>query len=252
MRQKKPIKKTIRFKQILKGLAVVCFFVFIIFSSFKMVAYLKDSYFFRVKEVNVKGTHFLLKEDITKTLNVKPGMSIFEIDIDRLKERLKKEPWIREARVERRFPNTLNINIQERVPFAVLLSKDRYLLDDSGFVIKRVDGEKRVNPLIKGAENVDVEIGSRVSKDEIHTGLEILKSLKSAGLYDLKDISMIDVSQRERASVKTQNMDIRLNTDNFKREISRLKTVSKLLKRDKRRIAYVDLSFKKKIIVKYF
>lgn len=252
MRQKKSTKKTIRFKQILKGLAVVCFFVFIIFSSFKMITYLKDSNFFRVKEINVKGTHFLLKEDITKALSVKPGMSIFEIDIDRLKERLKKEPWIREARVERRFPNTLNIDIQERVPFAVLLSKERYLLDDSGFVIKRVDDEKQANPLIKGAENVDIEIGNRVSKEGVRKGLEILKSLKSAGLYDLKDISMIDISKGERVSVKTRDMDIRLNTDNFKREISRLKTVSKLLKRDKRRIAYVDLSFEKKIIVKYF
>ena len=79
-----------------------------------------------------------------------------------------------------------------------------------------------------------------------------MKSLKNAGLYDLKDISMIDVSEGERVFVKARDMDIRLNTDNFKREISRLKTVSKLLKRDKRRIKYVDLSFEKKIIVKYF
>jgi cell division protein FtsQ len=44
--------------------------------------------------------------------------TFFTVDIDRVRERLEKLPWVREARVERRWPDTLVVSLVEHVPLA--------------------------------------------------------------------------------------------------------------------------------------
>ncbi len=44
--------------------------------------------------------------------------TFFTVDLDRVRESLEKLPWVREARVERRWPDTLVVSLVEHVPLA--------------------------------------------------------------------------------------------------------------------------------------
>jgi len=44
--------------------------------------------------------------------------TFFTVDLERVRNSLEKLPWVREARVERRWPDTLVVSLTEHVPFA--------------------------------------------------------------------------------------------------------------------------------------
>ncbi|HUU50168.1 MAG TPA: FtsQ-type POTRA domain-containing protein [Nitrospinota bacterium] len=248
-------KRFLKIKKIYYRLRIFCIPILIAFFVFQLITYIKQSYFFNVKEINILGTNFLSEKYIAELISVEPGMNIFKIDIEKISKVLGKEPWIKKVKIERKLPKTININIQERKPYAVLLSTEKYLLDDAGFIIKKLDFKEETEryPLIKGVKKINYNIGNRVSLERPLRGLAILKNLSNSGLYNLRDIFIVDMSDMRRVSIKMTN-GTRLNLDesNIEKEVSRLKTISKLLKKDKRRIEYVDLCFRKKVVVKLF
>ena len=61
------------------------------------------------------------------------------VDLDGTRERLLRLPWIREARVSRRLPDTLVVEVIERVPVAVWQQQGRFhLVDAEGVVLEPV------------------------------------------------------------------------------------------------------------------
>lgn len=248
-------KKLLKIKNIYYRLRIFFILILVSFCGFQLIAYIKQSDYFNVKEINISETHFLSEKYIVKLISVAPGMNIFKIDIEKISKTLVNEPSIKKIKVERRLPKTININIQERMPFAVLISTEKYLLDDDGFIVKKIDFKKDTKgyPLIKGIKKIKYNIGDRVASERFLKGLEVLKNLANSGLYDLRDIFFVDMSDMRRISIKmTNGTRLNLDANNIENEVSRLKTISKLLKKDKRRIEYVDLSFRKKVVVKLF
>ena len=51
------------------------------------------------------------------------------VDLDRTRARLLQLPWIREARVSRRLPDTLVIEVIERAPVAIWQQQGRFRSD---------------------------------------------------------------------------------------------------------------------------
>ena len=61
------------------------------------------------------------------------------IDTDDVKARVERHPFVREARVQRRAPDAIEIAVELREPAAVLRQNDRlYLVDSDGEIMKRV------------------------------------------------------------------------------------------------------------------
>jgi cell division protein FtsQ len=67
------------------------------------------------------------------------SMAMPLIDLDGTRERLLKFGWVKDARVSRRLPDTLVVDIVERQPAALWQDRDRLaLIDADGVVIDRV------------------------------------------------------------------------------------------------------------------
>jgi cell division protein FtsQ len=58
--------------------------------------------------------------------------TFFTVDLERVRSSLEKLPWVREARVERRWPDTLVVSLTEHVPLARW--NDDALVNDAGEV----------------------------------------------------------------------------------------------------------------------
>lgn len=80
--------------------------------------------------------------------------TFFTVDLERVRESLEKLPWVREARVERRWPDTLVVSLIEHVPFARW--NENALVDGDGeiFVAAVVD---RL-PRLAGPDGSSVEV----------------------------------------------------------------------------------------------
>lgn len=90
----------------------------------------------RVGRVNVEGNHFLSEGEVRALLGPAVGENILGLDIAALKARLRSSAWVAEATVRRTLPDTIRVEIVERVPLALAEADGLYLMDAFGTLIE--------------------------------------------------------------------------------------------------------------------
>ena len=106
---------------------------------------------FGVKRITVEGQQHVTDAELTKALGAGPGTLMLSFDTDAAKERLEKVPWVKHAQVMRLLPSTLQVVIEERVPFAVWQSGGKtYVVDAEGAVIAPAVREAYAEPSARG------------------------------------------------------------------------------------------------------
>jgi cell division protein FtsQ len=84
----------------------------------------------KVQEIFVEGRGETQAQDVLAVLNVKRGTPILGFDPSVAKAELEQLPWIKEASVERRLPDTILVRIVERRPMALWQSGGRLAVID--------------------------------------------------------------------------------------------------------------------------
>lgn len=92
------------------------------------------SQLFAIETVDVTGTSTLSVEDVRSRVALPDDATLLRFPRAQIESDLETDPWIAHARVRRRFPSTLTIVIDERVPAALL---------DTGVTFWFVDGDGR-------------------------------------------------------------------------------------------------------------
>lgn len=94
---------------------------------------------FAVKRVDVVGLHHMDSAPVYRIALDQQSMAMPLVDVDNIRKQLLRYGWIKDARVSRRLPDTLAIDIVERQPAALWQDRDRLaLIDSEGVVIDRV------------------------------------------------------------------------------------------------------------------
>lgn len=75
---------------------------------------------FPVTKITVSGVRHLTQQETAQLAAVSEGTTLINIDAAGIESRLESSPWILDAVVERRFPDTVNLNITEREIVAVV------------------------------------------------------------------------------------------------------------------------------------
>ena len=89
----------------------------------------------RVGKLEVRGSHFLSEGEVRELVGPAVGESILALDIEGLKARLRASPWVADATVTRALPDTVRVEIRERVPLALAELDQLYLMDQDGGLI---------------------------------------------------------------------------------------------------------------------
>lgn len=94
---------------------------------------------FTLKHVETRGNQRVSTQAIYDIAFNQQSSAMPLVDLDGTRERLLRLPWIREARVSRRLPDTMVIDVIERVPVAVWQQHGRFhLVDAEGVVLEPV------------------------------------------------------------------------------------------------------------------
>lgn len=121
---------------------------------------------FKLKNFYITGSGWWKDHplDVMKKLKLEYGKTnIFAVELDKLRKKLKQEPGIKNVNIRKKLPDTLIINVRERIPVAKLKhnGKDWYI-DDSCVLIKP-----------ESSLNIDKDLPELIA----------LKSLKNMKLY---------------------------------------------------------------------
>ena len=94
---------------------------------------------FTVKRVDVVGIHHMDSAPVYRIALDQRSMAMPLVDVSDIRRRLLHFGWVKDARVSRRLPDTLVVDIVERQPAALWQDGDRLaLIDSDGVAIDRV------------------------------------------------------------------------------------------------------------------
>jgi cell division protein FtsQ len=121
---------------------------------------------FAVSRVELRGLNRMDASTVTKAALDQPSLAMPLIDLDAIRARLMEFKWVKEARVHRRLPDTLVVEIEERVPAAVWQHNRRLqLVDKDGVELEAVRSDAMPNlPLVvgPGAQHRIADLGNLV------------------------------------------------------------------------------------------
>ena len=129
---------------------------------------------FQIQNVTFRGNHVLNNSQILEWIGPVIGKNLIAIDLVRLNKRLSEHPWVKMASIQRIFPQGLEFELTERVPYARVKKDQIYLMDNSGSILSPEKPGYGHLPLI-------------ILKDSREKGVsngELLNSLKTMGYFN--------------------------------------------------------------------
>ncbi|SVA16211.1 uncharacterized protein METZ01_LOCUS69065, partial [marine metagenome] len=90
---------------------------------------------FQIQDVTFRGNHVLNNSQILEWLGPVIGKNLIAIDLVALSKRLSEHPWVQTASIQRIFPQGLEFELTERVPYARVKKDQIYLMDNSGAIL---------------------------------------------------------------------------------------------------------------------
>lgn len=192
-----------------------------------------------VQDVLVEGRARTQREAILATLGVARGEPILSFDPHAAKARLESLPWVREAMVERRLPDTVYLRLSEREPLALWQYEGKLaVIDRTGQVI--------AGALAAAFATLPVVVG----EDAPRTAEALLRVLDSEPELRVRVAAAIRVQGRRWNIRMNDGIDIRLpETDPAAAwaELARLQREHEVLQRD---VVTIDLRLPDRLVVR--
>ena len=203
---------------------------------------------FQITDVTFSGNHALLENQLLEWLGQVHGENLFAYDLSRASERLAEHPWVLSASVQRKFPQKIQIELTERVPYARIKFEKVFLMDNFGVILSEEKPEYRNLPLI-------VQPGV---KPENFSGERVIQSLKTMhyfnklSFFEKNPLDIAELKGHSRIIFSTRNRDlqIQMSMETLTEGFKKFKIVLDTLEDDTVKIQMVDLSFKDQVVVR--
>ena len=123
-----------------------------------------QSSLFNIRQIEVNGVSRLTPEEVVKISGLITGEHIYEANLTKAKNMIAANLWVQGVEIKRRLPATVVINVEERVPAAVITTADGlFVVDASGVLLMRqklVDGMSVL--AVSGIDDIspDVRLGT--------------------------------------------------------------------------------------------
>ena len=241
------------FLTLITGLAKMVLVVACSYGIFSSYRFITQSPRFNVNEMNLIGHKLLSIEELNSWIGPVIGENIFQLELDKISQRLVEHPWVRSASARRVFPQGIYVELKERIPFAKIQLEQIYVMDNYGILLgTEIEGANQL-PTITGIKVQTPKLGRNVADKEIIGGLKMMHSLNQLAMFENNQIDNVHINSRSRITFSTHNRDTKIHVrpeiaqEGFKNLVLALDAIEK----KGQGLSYIDLSFKNKIVVKH-
>jgi len=201
-----------------------CYFVF--FSGF-----------FQIKEVKISGINKVSLEEI---LSFFPKENIFLANMAGIEsDILKRFPEIAELKINRNFPDALEVEVKERQAVLVWCKEECFLIDKTGLAFEKASLEE--TDLVKVLGEQDLLV-----KETVAQILEILLKLEKDLKVDVKEIVLVSSQRMDLETLEGWQVYFSLDKD-LSLQLTRLHLVleRQISQKEREVLQYIDLRFEK-------
>ena len=208
--------------------------------------------YFEIKEISVRGLKQLTEKDILAAAEIKSEQSLLAINTDAVIRRVAANQWVRNVYIGRELPNKLVLEVRERNPLVLVKQAgDFYLMDEEGFVFKRLGKSDEVDlPILTG-----IDLQAEAKSPLFINVMNLLKHVASSGKYSyLGTISEIYLDDVFGLSlISDQGLYLKLGMEGFEKKLTRLTPVLADLEQRGMKNGYliIDLSDESKVTVQF-
>ncbi|MEE9275888.1 MAG: FtsQ-type POTRA domain-containing protein, partial [bacterium] len=133
------------------------------------VRWARTSPLFAMEEVVLTGYRTLAPEEIIRLSALSSGMNLFEADLEGVRGRIEAHPWVRRARVRRRLPHAVHVEIEERLPVALI--GGGAAVDREGVILGPAPRSGACLPRLEGYEKAGARPGEALGGPDAAAGL---------------------------------------------------------------------------------
>lgn len=204
--QERPVLYKGRFFYI-RQLAQVLLIFFCLVLLLSGYLYFRNSSAMLIRRVTVTGeVQHLSQQNVIDLSEIKKTDTLFSVHLRKIQQNVLRHPWIREVRVRREFPDTIQIFVKEFEPMALLNVGDWYLMDDQGVVFKKMEGlDPKDFPTISGLSAEEFKNSPLLTRRFLQECLVFLKFLETQSFYREDPVSEIVYDPAFGMTVFTKN-----------------------------------------------
>ncbi len=227
----------------------------LVFLVWAMHNWMRNSNAFLLQKIDIHGTRILRAEDIRNELRIGQRVRLTDVELGQIEARLRRNPFIRSVLVSRKFPSTLDVEIEERVPVAYISGREKmWMVDEEGVVLPPLTGSRALNlPVIVGMRNFPEKPAAVVQNQQILQAVWLLATTRALDknlFYRMDNVSY----SRNRGLViylTRPALPLYFGKNPDVRQIEYVRAILQKLKREHRLASarYIDLRFEKQVVV---
>ena len=152
----------------------------------RLVGYIGQSSYLAAHDIEFEGCQRLCPQELMGKAEINSGTNLLTLRPKEISRNLKENRWVKDVTVERTFPQRLTIKVRERRPAAVVVDESLFLVDDDGFIFKKVERCDPINlPIITG-----FSLGVN-DPDRLNDVLGLLREGQETGILPRDSISEV-------------------------------------------------------------
>ncbi len=221
------------FKKVYPSLLVAGIVFGIPYVSYQSYQFAVTSPSFAITEIEVSGGHHIGKEQVMSFGQVAPGVNIFDVDVVRIEEQLKRHEWVKDAKISTELPGTLRVELTEHEPVAIVIDRGEYMLLDGNSVPFRTMKPEELTeslfdalPLISGLQK-DKLVQQEVERERALVAMQVWELWHERGLNEVAPVSEVHLDEVLGLSliVGVQGTEVRLGWGSWSERLDRFGVV---------------------------
>lgn len=166
---------------------------------------------FTIKDIEISG-NAAVSDDLIKTIAGLGGpQNIFAFSVSKAEASLLDNPYIKTVKIEKRYPDKINIEIFERKPRAYVEFKSvaSYLLiDETGTVLDSASYAKEELPVVVGLKLTDMVIGQPLAAEDTKAFENVVLLSNLFDKYELTGRLRVELSDKKDMHLYIGTVDV--------------------------------------------
>lgn len=180
---------------------------------------------FDLKNVKIEGNQHITDAEVMKMTQIEKGKNIFLIRKGKAAKAIKASSYAEDCSIKRQLPDTLLINVKERIYAAIIPYGDRYALIDPDGILISVRDERPPVTLIDGVKIKKMKLGEKIEVNRpkrLASSLSFLDQMRANDLVfryvyiDSEGGMVVQIYKRMRATGKEATIRKHVKNGNFK------------------------------------
>jgi len=207
--------------------------------------------YFEIKTLEVVGNDNISREQLLKTAGLAPGLNLFKLDRELIRQRIMGEPLVKDVKVDLDGLYNLKLIITERTPFLYAkVGTAFYEIADDGVIINTEGYGEKDLPLITGLNLETSRAGDNMnSNDGFYIAHNWVKSLESRILEQISEINFQSMQNPYLILLSGEKVFPR-SLEDFKNRYDFLRALLDNLRKNNVEPIYLDMRAPNQIVVR--